>query len=264
MVFDPILAGASTVASTLFFFAAETRPSGLLSVEIDVDVYTKQSTIPGAGLGLFAARDLQAGTVLGQYPGRIWGADAWLRYKGLTPSEILLEPAERERVQRVRQRTAEVYTWKLGKGFDPDDPSDRQSLEVPLIDSLPGATPGTKTYTADIVIDPTSATGELADAVPWILNSVSMIPTILCRINEPGRGGDVNVVAEEGEDSVAFVLERGVKEGEELFLDYGPYYDRSKYGGEAKIKEAVRAVLDAALRDKEQAETSLTLPGVLH
>ena len=46
---------------------------------------------------------------------------------------------------------------------------------------------------------------------------------------QPAAGGDVNVVAEELEKGVIFRLERNVKEGEELSMDYGPYYDRSKY-----------------------------------
>lgn len=133
MAFDPLIAGASTVASALYFFASETRPSGELAVSVDVDVVARQSSIAGAGLGLFAARDLEAGTLLGRYPGRIWGADAWLRYKGLTPDDFLLESAQRAQIQQERQTKAEKYTWKLGKGFDPDDPDDRLSLEVPLI-----------------------------------------------------------------------------------------------------------------------------------
>ena len=238
MAFDPLLSGASTVASALFFFALETRPSGDLQVEEDGDVVAKPSTISGAGLGLFAARDLEAGTVLGNYPGRVWRADAWVRYKGLEPADYLLDSAQRGNLQQERQRRAEAYTWKLGAEIETDD------------DDAGG---DTQAYTASFVIDPTSADGELFDTVPWIFNTFATLPTLLCRINEPGRGGDVNVVAEEAEDSVAFVLERDVKAGEELFLDYGPYYDRSTYGGEEKVREAVRSVLDSILRQRESA-----------
>ena len=78
MSFDPLISGVSTVASAIFFFAYETRPSGDLAVDED-DVVARKSTIANAGLGLFAARDLEAGTVLGTYPGRLWRADAWVR-----------------------------------------------------------------------------------------------------------------------------------------------------------------------------------------
>ena len=53
---------------------------------------------------------------------------------------------------------------------------------------------------------------------------------------------------------MAFVVERDVKAGEELFLDYGPYYDRSNYGGEQKVRDAVRAVLDSALNQARQGQ----------
>ena len=59
------------------------------------------------------------------------------------------------------------------------------------------------------------------------------VPTILCRINEPPIGRDVNVVTDEDRDQrqVTFVLERDVFAGEEFFIDYGLSYDRSMYGG---------------------------------
>jgi hypothetical protein len=243
MAFDPLISGASTVASALFFFALETRPSGEFTVDDD-SVVAKPSSIPGAGLGLYAARDLEAGAVLGTYPGRVWGAEAWLRYKGLTPAELLLDAEERAKIQQERQKKAEAYTWKLAKELESDEGTD----------APPGATPATQTYTASFVIDPTTATGDLQESVPWIFNTFATMPTLLCRINEPGRGGDVNVVAEEGERSVAFVVERDVKAGEELFLDYGPYYDRSNYGGEQKVRDAVRAVLDSALNQARQGQ----------
>jgi hypothetical protein len=239
MAFDPMLSGVSTAVSALFFFAYETRPSGDLAVDEDLDVAPKTSTIANAGLGLFAARDLEAGTVLGTYPGRVWRADAWLRYKGLEPSDYLLEPAQRAKLQKERQARAEAYTWKLGKEFDSDEDA-----------SDPSADNTIQGYTATYVIDPTSATGELSDTVPWILNTFATLPTLLCRMNEPGPGGDVNVVAEETERSVKFVVERAVKAGEELFMDYGPYYDRSNYspllrpGQQDKVRDAVRTVLD--------------------
>ena len=59
------------------------------------------------------------------------------------------------------------------------------------------------------------------------------VPTILCRINEPPKGFDVNVVTDEDSQnrSVVFSLERDVYPGEEFYIDYGPSYDRSGYGG---------------------------------
>lgn len=84
------------------------------------------------------------------------------------------------------------------------------------------------------LIDPTNAVGDLEDyctstTAPFLFRN----PTTLCRINEPPLGRDVNVVTEENRDQriVVLRLERNVMAGEELFMDYGPQYDRSGYGG---------------------------------
>lgn len=62
--------------------------------------------------------------------------------------------------------------------------------------------------------------------------SFVQVPTTLCRINEPPKGRDVNVITSEDRNSrtVTFILERDVYEGEELYIDYGLSYDRSMYG----------------------------------
>jgi hypothetical protein len=96
---------------------------------------------------------------------------------------------------------------------------------------------------------------------------VATVPTILSRINEPVRdhfessrifmpfrfctmrhckvrcmtdarryflqpkGRDTNVCADYVDGEVIFSLERGVSAGEEFYLDYGPMYERSGYGG---------------------------------
>jgi hypothetical protein len=84
------------------------------------------------------------------------------------------------------------------------------------------------------VIDPTNSEGNLEEMVPWMLPFGLRVPyegvaTVLARINEPGILGDVNVRTEERDSRLLFVLEREVSAGEELFLDYGPYYDRTGY-----------------------------------
>ena len=57
--------------------------------------------------------------------------------------------------------------------------------------------------------------------------------SMLCRINEPPLGRDINVVTDEDREKrqVVFSLERDVYSGEELYIDYGLSYDRSQYGG---------------------------------
>lgn len=82
------------------------------------------------------------------------------------------------------------------------------------------------------LIDPTNAVGKLdeyctSSTAPFLFG----VPTTLCRINEPPKGRDVNVITEEypKERKVVLRLERNVMAGEELFMDYGPQYDRSAY-----------------------------------
>jgi hypothetical protein len=95
------------------------------------------------------------------------------------------------------------------------------------------------------VIDPTNTQGILDPVCyggnPSVPGSVFImtillrfitVSTLLCRINEPPRGMDVNVITIEDctTRTVTFQLERTVYAGEELFIDYGLSYDRSMYG----------------------------------
>lgn len=192
-----VLRGISAMASYVGIVAYVDRPRGRVGVgsrEVDV----RQSTVPGAGLGLFAATDLERGTVLGTYPGVV-----------LPLSQNL---------PKLRDFPAcEGYIWRF---------SDNK-----------------------FVIDPTNAVGTLeSDCVGgnpsmpgslWLFTNLLEMstPTTLCRINEPPIGLDVNVVTNEDLQgrTVTFALERDVAKGEELFIDYGLYYDRSLYG---KVPEA--------------------------
>ena len=98
------------------------------------------------------------------------------------------------------------------------------------------------------ILDPTDTAGELQATVrggnPNVPGSVQLfeilwgnsiiikpVTTELCRINVPPRGYDVNVITEEDLQNrkVVMRLERTVKAGEELFMDYGLSYDRSRY-----------------------------------
>jgi len=221
----------STLVSTFGFSVWETRPFGFLSVDIH-DVVVRNSTVPGAGMGLFAATPLPAGTVLGAYPGGLWSASTWLRLKGLRPRDVLLPPEQRRARQEERQARAREYVWKLESGLilDPTSTSGRLSDAVPWLGNDFFLTTSAPDDIA-LPLTPTAASPLLAACPPaetsLSTGAIYPIPTVLCRINEPARGGDVNVVAEEGEDRVLFVCERAIAEGEELLLDYGPYHDRS-------------------------------------
>ena len=85
---------------------------------------------------------------------------------------------------------------------------------------------------SDGVLDPTDQRGVLMEPLPLIealAQPVAAVPTTLALINEPAPGLDVNVDTYEQGWQLTFVLNRDVRAGEELFLDYGPMYDRSSY-----------------------------------
>ena len=193
-----LLNGVRAVASALFTYTSLTaftdRPRGRLDVLVGADLCVQPSTVPGAGLGLFAARDLGRGTVLGTYPG-------------------VVVPLRQHVSKLSRVPHCEGYIWRFSDNA--------------------------------MVIDPTDGTGALGDACiggnsaqwasEWLFQSLLpfwTVSTALCRINEPPRGFDVNVVTDEclSDRTVTFALERDVFRGEELFIDYGLYYDRSRYG----------------------------------
>jgi hypothetical protein len=194
----------SSVLSYVAFIAYFDRPRGSMSVD-DTVIEVKQSTVPGAGLGLFCRRDLAAGTVLGTYPG-------------------VVIPLSQNLAKLRRVPPCEGYIWRFTDNAFVIDPTNDQG-----------------------VLD-TECRGGRTDGLPgsrWLFQSGSplttalSVPTVLCRINEPPLGRDVNVVTREDLDtrSVSFCLERNVVAGEEFFIDYGLSYDRSMYGGGAPVEQ---------------------------
>jgi len=213
-----------------FAYAWGTRPVGLWAQrpaegDESSSLKVKTSAIPGAGLGLFAARDLQEGLVLGTYPGRIWDTRIWLFCKGWCAADLLRpmlrfargseHKHERAARKQLRQRRAMEYVWILS-------PS--------------------------LLIDPTDSRGLLRSHVPHISSTLLLAPpveTLLCRINEPPRGLSTrpnvcnNVEARlgtggGGRSVVELALVRQVSAGTELLLDYGSSYDRSRYCAERR------------------------------
>mmetsp|Transcript_39896 Transcript_39896/g.113171 ORF Transcript_39896/g.113171 Transcript_39896/m.113171 type:complete len:110 (-) Transcript_39896:199-528(-) len=99
--------------------------------------------------------------------------------------------------------------------------------------------PGAKDYCfvtdLGLPLDPTNASGDLSE---WPEGCRWPLPddvTLAC-INEPMPGSLVNVEANLLQPSsggsprrVVFSTIRDVDEGEELFIDYGPTFDRSGY-----------------------------------
>lgn len=158
----------------------------------------------------------------------------------LMPADFLLSSAARQLLQDERQARAREYVWKLDSGciIDPTNATGHLESHVPWLgnDFLFSSSPPN-----DMPLPlPAASSSPLLSACPPAQSTQPAssaqypVPTVLCRINEPARGGDVNVITEEREGQVLFVCETGIKAGQELLLDYGPYYDRSKYSSEVR------------------------------
>lgn len=186
----------SAAATYLGLAAVFDRPGGSLALRPSC-FEVKQSGVSGAGLGLFAALDMDEGTELGTYPGVVRTAATYMKKFRQYPDTC-------------------TYAWRFA-------------------DSL-------------AYIDPTDSVGQMQNNCKGGSNDVpgsaflhenllggAGVPTFLARINEPAAkmGGKkrCNVITFEDVQrrTVAFSLGRDVIAGEELFLDYGPTYDRSGY-----------------------------------
>lgn len=165
------------------------------------DIFVASSAV--SGKGLFAARDLGQGLVLGTYPGRVWRKRTWRRFKGLRIADFFM--GLRHAKQRQRQSRAQEYIWLL------ED---------------------------DKIIDPTDHHGLLQPYVPSLHSALHLstpVRTHLCRINEPPRKWArytqaPNVEARlDANGGVQLFLTRNVSAREELWLSYGSEYNRSGY-----------------------------------
>eukprot|EP01023_Acetabularia_acetabulum_P065283 TRINITY_DN8625_c1_g1_i4.p3 TRINITY_DN8625_c1_g1~~TRINITY_DN8625_c1_g1_i4.p3 ORF type:complete len:123 (-),score=18.25 TRINITY_DN8625_c1_g1_i4:677-1045(-) len=83
----------------------------------------------------------------------------------------------------------------------------------------------------NMILDPTDMSGEPSDkpspGLPWW-----PVDPCMAFLNEPPRGAKgTNVVIEVGQNAgeVLFVTTRDIYKYEELFVDYGLYYDRTSY-----------------------------------
>jgi len=184
----------SGISTYISFVAFTDRPRGTLTVDPSC-LEMKESQVPGAGLGLFVTKPLRRGTVLGTYPG-----------------VVVPLPQNIDKLRTFPQ--CEGYTWRFSDNrfvIDPTNP------EGNIENMCRGGNMG---MPLSIVLFQT------------FLRFIQ-VPTTLCRINEPPKGKDVNVATDEDLEArtVTFTLERDVYEGEELFIDYGLSYDRSRYGG---------------------------------
>jgi hypothetical protein len=108
------------------------------------------------------------------------------------------------------------------------------------LESYPKASEYCWVLSSGRVLDPTDDQGNLMPEVNWLAPFPPLLekplmskPTTLAYVNEPPMGSDCNLMIEiSGIDGseVRFIASKNILEGEELFVDYGPNYDRSHYG----------------------------------
>lgn len=185
---------ASAAASYVGLVALLDRARGTLNVG-ENQVTVAPSAVEGAGLGLYCvAPSLPKGTILGTYPGAVIALD-------------------QNMVKLYQAPSCESYIWRFSDSKFVIDPTDEEG-------NIQGFTYGGNPSTFGSVWICRNILGFLAKS------------TVLCRINEPPIGRDVNVCTDEDLKSrtVTFRLERDVYQGEEFFMDYGITYDRSNYG----------------------------------
>jgi hypothetical protein len=169
------------------------RPKGKLNVDPSF-VEAKQSQVEGAGLGLYASKNMPSGTILGTYPG-------------------VLRPANKFMKKYESKPATSVYTWRFTDNECLIDPTDSEGQ---LLDYCLG---GTDDF-------------PLSNFWHQTVLGFWRVPTLLARINEPPiGGGGCNVQSDENLETreVTFSLSRDVFAGEELYMDYGITYDRSGY-----------------------------------
>ena len=190
-----IAASASATLTYLSLLLAFDRPRGNLSIpDATNSLVINPSRVLNAGLGLFVSKSLPEGTVLGSYPG-------------------VLRPAEQFYSTKCRIYPQAVgYSWRFTDSKYVLDPTD----DMGNIDNY--------CY---------GGGDALSNLVFKTMLSFMRVGTELTRINEPPVNvGGCNVSARENleQREVVFTLCRDVVSGEELFLDYGLDYDRSRYG----------------------------------
>jgi hypothetical protein len=189
----------------------------------DAALQMRPSSVPNAGWGVFChVPMLPRGTVLGTYPG-------------------VVLPLQ-QNLQKLQQYPhCETYIWRFSDSRYIIDPTNRVGqLEMVCYGGNPD-------MLGSIWLHQTVLSNNRI--WNWIVpqfrrhvdhdnhgsSSLYTLPTtLLCRINEPPKGNrllDVNVITVEDLDqrTITFVTERDVYENEELFIDYGLCYDRSRY-----------------------------------
>ena len=171
----------------------------------------KQSNVENGGLGLFATQYIiPKGTILGEYPGIV----------------VELQP-HISKLNAFPQ--CEAYIWRFSDNKYVIDPTNSVGI---LDDICIGGNPNSflsQWFFTNIINN--GSNNSVNNDSNTNNSAIIGVPTTLCRINEPPKGYDVNVITIEktNERKVIFEVERDIYPNEELFIDYGLTYDRSQY-----------------------------------
>ena len=203
-----------------------------------------------AGKGVFAAAAIPAGTVLGAYPGRPRGP-------AQMASKCEAAPAARDYCFRWvagwlagwMGGWAAGSTCEAGPGVQlcrcadatcsvacPACCTARHCTARQCAGSLHALHAAPRRTRTGALLDPTDAAGALsqspAPGLPWLPVDVT-----LAYVNEPplGAGGCSVSVEDDPSDACGLlcVAVRDIAAGEEIYMDYGTSYDRSRYGQQA-------------------------------
>lgn len=124
-------------------------------------------------------------------------------------------------------------------GSYPGRPRDGPTMAAKCV-TAPGAAKWAFKNKNGRYLDPTDTAGEPSTSpspgLPWPFP----VNIDLCYANEPPpNAGGCSIRVEDDpddQDGIIFITTRGVEAGEELFVDYGVSYDRSKYDMAARPK----------------------------
>eukprot|EP01038_Epipyxis_sp_PR26KG_P013357 gene13357-17916_t len=110
------------------------------------------------------------------------------------------------------------------------------------------------------VLDPTTSENTIELEISYLFGLIK-IPTTLARMNEPPLGEDCNVYPQIKEFGlVEIIAERDIFSNEEIYIDYGPNYDRSDYI-DTSNQEALEK--ERKMIKKREEEEMLTIQSVV-
>lgn len=124
-----------------------------------------------------------------------------------------------------------------------------------------------------VVLDPTNSDGNIELELNYLFGIIK-VPTVLARVNEPPSGYDCNLYTKINDGNIEFITEKDIfADGknsfsncrlrvvmlinyfvEELFVDYGPRFDRDDYTKDAKQQAA-----QLAAKRRMEEEEMMTL-----